>query len=174
MASGKNVGNMDTEVVVDMEDTGLEAADHGSAAEALDLGLAELEEGRETPLATVAMDTEAAGGEGVVGTVAVVGNTAAGDTDTDNMENMVAAVGVDILQMGGLVQPLVLLDQGLLGTLRMLEDIPLKIRSKVLYTNIQLLDLETSYINLKLEKLQKMLFYVYSFLHITIVQSVFH
>ena len=53
--------------------------------------------------------------------------------------------------MGGLVQPLVLLDQGLLATLRMLEDIPLKIRSKVLYTNIQLLDLETSYINLKLE-----------------------
>ena len=76
--------------------------------------------------------------------------------------------------MGGLVQPLALLDQGLLATLRMLEDIPLKIRSKVLYTNIQLLDFETSYINLKLEKLQKMLFYVYSFLHITIVQSVFH
>ena len=76
--------------------------------------------------------------------------------------------------MGGLVQPLVLLDQGLLATLRMLEDIPLKIRSKVLYTNIQLLDFETSYINLKLEKLQNMLFYVYSFLHITIVQSVFH
>ena len=74
----------------------------------------------------VAMDTEAAGEE-VVDTVAVVGNTAAGDTDTDNMENMVAAVGVDILQMGWLVQPLVLLHQGLLATLRMLEDIPLKI-----------------------------------------------
>ena len=170
MDSDKNVGNKDTEeVVVDTEaDPG-----PGSAAEALDLGLAELKEGKATLLATVAMDTEAAGEE-VVDIVAVVGNTAAGDTDTDNMENMVAAVGVDILQMGGLVQPLVLLDQGLLATLRMLEDIPLKIRSKVLYTNIQLLDFETSYINLKLEKLQKMLFYVYSFLHITIVQSVFH
>ena len=87
------------------------------------------------------MDTEAAGEE-VVDTVAVVGNTAAAVVDTDNKENMVAAVGVDILQMGGLVQPLVLLDQGLLATLRMLEDIPLKIRSKVLYTNIQLLDFE--------------------------------
>ena len=172
MASDKNVGNnMDTEVVVDM-DTDLEA-DPDSVAEAQDLGLAELEEGRGKLLATVAMDTEAAGEE-VVDIVAVVGNTAAGDTDTDNMENMVAAVEVDILQMGGLVQPLALLDQGLLATLRMLEDIPLKIRSKVLYTNIQLLDFETSYINLKLEKLQKMLFYVYSFLHITIVQSVFH
>jgi len=149
VASGKNVGNTDTEVVADM-DTGLEA-DPDSVAEARDLGLAELEEGRETPLVTVAMDTEAAGGEGVVGTVAVVGNTAAAVVDTDNMENMVAAVGVDILRMGGLVQPLVLLDQGLLATLRMLEDIPLKIRSKVLQTqtNIQLLDLETSY-NLKL------------------------
>ena len=56
----KNVGNnMDTEVVVDM-DTDLEA-DPDSVAEARDLGLAELEEGRETPLATAAMDTEAAG-----------------------------------------------------------------------------------------------------------------
>ena len=148
MASDKNVGNMDTEVVVDKH-TDLEA-DPDSAAEALDLGLAELKEGKATLLATVAMDTEAAGEE-VVDIVAVVGNTAAGDTDTDNMENMVAAVGKDILQMGGLVQPLVLLDQGLLATLRMLEDIPLKIRSKVLQTNIQLLNLETSYINLKLE-----------------------
>ena len=75
---------------------------------------------------TVAIDTEPAGEE-VVDIVAVVGNTAAEDTDTDNMENMVAAVGVDILQMGGLVQPLVLLVQGLLATLRMLEDILLKI-----------------------------------------------
>ena len=122
-------------------------------------------------MATVAVDTEAAGEE-VVDTVAVVGNTAAGDTDTDNMENMVAAVGVDILRMGGLVQPLVPLDQGLLATLRMLEDIPLKMISKVLYTNIQLLDLETSYINLKLEELQNMLSYVYSFQHITIILSV--
>ena len=129
MASDKNVGNMDTEVVVDKH-TDLEA-DPDSAAEALDLGLAELKEGKATLLATVAMDTEAAGEE-VVDIVAVVGNTAAGDTDTDNMENMVAAVEVDILQMGGLVQPFVLLDQGLLATLRMLEDIPLKIRSKVL------------------------------------------
>ena len=151
MDSDKNVGNKDTEEVVVDTDTDLEAdPGPGSAAEALDLGLAELKEGKATLLATVAMDTEAAGEE-VVDIVAVVGNTAAGDTDTDNMENMVAAVGVDILQMGGLVQPLVLLDQGLLATLRMLEDIPLKIRSKVLYTNIQLLDLETSYINLKLE-----------------------
>ena len=149
MASDKNVGNMDTEVVVDKH-TDLEA-DPDSAAEALDLGLAELEEGRGKLLATVAMDTEAAWKEVVDDAVAVIGKTAAGDTDTDNMENMVAAVGVDILQMGGLVQPLVLLGQGLLATLRMLEDIPLKIRSKVLYTNIQFLDLETSYINLKLE-----------------------
>ena len=38
MASDKNVGNdMDTEVVADMEDTGLEA-DPDSVAEALDLG----------------------------------------------------------------------------------------------------------------------------------------
>ena len=125
MDSDKNVGNKDTEEVVVDTDTGLEA-DPDSVAEALDLGLAELEEGRETHLATVAMDTEAAG-EDVVGTVAVVGNTAAGDTDTDNMENMLAAVGVDILRMGGLVQPLVLLVQGLLATLRMLEDILLKI-----------------------------------------------
>ena len=79
---------------------------------------------------------------------------------------------MDILQMGGLVQPLVLLDQGLLATLRMLEDIPLKMRSKVLYTNSQLLDLETSYINLKLETLRNMLFCVYYFQHITIVLSV--
>ena len=54
---------------------------------------------------TVAMDTEPAGEE-VVDIVAVVGNTAAEDTDTDNMENMVAAVEVDILQMDWLVQPL--------------------------------------------------------------------
>ena len=113
---------------------------------------------------TVAIDTEPAGEE-VVDIVAVDGNTAAEDTDTDNMENMLAAVGVDILRMGGLVQPLVLLNQGLLATLRMLEDIPLKMRSKVLYTNIQLLDLETSYIVLKLEKLQIRLFNVYYFLH---------
>ena len=59
---------MDTEVVADMEDTGLEA-DPDSVAEALDLGQAELEEGRGTLLATVAMDTEAAGEE-VVDTVA--------------------------------------------------------------------------------------------------------
>ena len=151
MDSDKNVGNKDTEEVVVDTDTDLEAdPGPGSAAEALDLGLAELKEGKATLLATVAMDTEAAGEE-VVDIVAVVDNTAAGDTDTDNMENMVAAVGKDILQMGGLIQPLVQLDQGLLATLRMLEDIPLKIRSKVLYTNIQLLDLETSYINLKLE-----------------------
>ena len=156
MASDKNVGNKDTEEVVVDTDTDLEAdPGPGFAAEALDQGLAELKEGKATLLATVAMDTEAAGEE-VVDIVAVVGNTAAEDTDTDNMENMVAAVGVDILQMGGLVQPLVLLDQGLLATLRMLEDIPLKIRSKVLQTqtNIQLLDLETSY-NLKLEKTSK-------------------
>ena len=37
VASGKNVGNTDTEVVADMEDTGLEA-DPDSVAEALDLG----------------------------------------------------------------------------------------------------------------------------------------
>ena len=37
MASDKNVGNMDTEVVVDMGDTGHEA-DPDSVAEARDLG----------------------------------------------------------------------------------------------------------------------------------------
>ena len=84
MASDKNVGNnMDTEVVVDM-DTDLEA-DPDSVAEARDLGLAELEGGRETLLATNAMDIEVAGEEVVVDIVAVV--------DIDNMENMVAAVG---------------------------------------------------------------------------------
>ena len=92
MASDKNVGNnMDTEVVVDM-DTDLEA-DPDSVAEARDLGLAELEGGRETLLATNAMDIEVAGEEDVVDIVAVVNNTAAAVVDIDNMENMVAAVG---------------------------------------------------------------------------------
>ena len=93
MASDKNVGNnMDTEVVVDM-DTDLEA-DPDSVAEARDLGLAELEGGRETLLATNAMDIEVAGEEVVVDIVAVVDNAAAAAVvDIDNMENMVAAVG---------------------------------------------------------------------------------
>ena len=89
MASDKNVGNnMDTEVVVDMN-TDLEA-DPDSVAEARDLGLAELEGGRETLLATNAMDIEVAGEEVVVDIVAVVDNTAAAVVDIDNM---VAAVG---------------------------------------------------------------------------------